>query len=61
MRSRTPLPGRPGGWTWHLGLPGRTGTLEVNEWQGRAWLRLPSNRASARVEEVAEELDRLEQ
>ena len=59
LRSRTALAGRPGGTTWHLGLPGRTGTLELNGWQGRVWLRVASNRAAAWVERVAEELGRL--
>jgi hypothetical protein len=33
------LAGRAGSHHWHLGFPDRTGTLELNEWQKRVWVR----------------------
>lgn len=59
VRWRGVLAGHPGGVQWRLGLPGRTGTLELNESAGRTWLRVSPSRASAWVTRVAEELARL--
>ena len=46
ITSRRELAGRPGSSHWHLRIPDRAGTLELNEWQGRVWKCLqPSTRA----------------
>ncbi len=56
VRARTALPEHPGGTRWRLSLPGRTGTLDLNRWQGRVWFSLVSTRAGSWAETVAEEL-----
>jgi hypothetical protein len=40
VRSERPLAGRSGSRHWHLGIPGRAGTLELSEWEGRAWVKV---------------------
>jgi hypothetical protein len=39
-RSERELAGRPGSRHWHLGFPDRSGTLELNEWEGRVWVKV---------------------
>lgn len=38
--SERELAGRPGSKHWHLHMPDRNGTLELNEWKGRAWVKV---------------------
>jgi hypothetical protein len=40
VRSGRELAGRAGSRHWHLGMPARAGTLELNEWQGRVWVKV---------------------
>jgi hypothetical protein len=40
VRSERELAGRTGSRHWHLRMPGRRGTLELNEWQNRAWVKV---------------------
>ncbi len=40
VRSERELAGRIGSHHWHLRMPGRPGTLEVNEWQDRVWVKV---------------------
>jgi hypothetical protein len=40
VRSERELAGRPGSHHWHLGLPDTRGTLELNEWRGRVWVKV---------------------
>jgi hypothetical protein len=44
VRSERELAGRAGSHHWHLSLPGRTGTLELSEWQGRVWVKVHPRR-----------------
>jgi len=40
VRSERQLAGRDGSRHWHLWIPGRAGTLELNEWAGRVWVKV---------------------
>jgi len=40
VQSERELAGRAGSRHWHLRKPGQAGTLELNEWQGRAWVKV---------------------
>jgi hypothetical protein len=40
VRSERELAGRTGSHHWHLRMPGRAGTLELNEWQNRVWVKV---------------------
>ena len=40
VTSERELAGRPGSKHWHLRMSGHSGTLELNEWQGRVWLKI---------------------
>jgi hypothetical protein len=40
VRSERELAGRSGSHHWHLRIPGRPGTLELNEWQSRVWVKV---------------------
>jgi hypothetical protein len=40
VRSERELAGRSGSHHWHLRIPGRPGTLELNEWQNRVWVKV---------------------
>lgn len=40
VRSERNLAGRDGGRHWHLGIPGRPGTLELSESAGRVWAKV---------------------
>lgn len=39
ITSRRELARRTGSTHWHLSIPGRAGTLELNEWRGRVWVK----------------------
>ena len=59
IQSERPLAGRPGSKHWHLRIPGRAGTLELNEWQGRVWVKVHPLRAGAWAPELARELSEI--
>src|SRR3954471_20806777 len=40
VRSERELAGRSGSRHWHLGIPGRPGTLELSECEDRVWLKV---------------------
>jgi hypothetical protein len=58
IRSERELAGRAGSRHWHLGVPGRPGTLELNEWKSRVWVKVHPLRdggwASAMAHELSE-------
>jgi hypothetical protein len=41
---------------WHLGIPGRPGTLELNEWEDRVWVKVHPLRDGGWATDVAHEL-----
>jgi hypothetical protein len=40
VRSEREPAGRAGSRHWHLGISGRRGTLELNEWESRVWVKV---------------------
>jgi hypothetical protein len=40
VRSERQLAGKPGSHHWHPGIPGRPGTVELNEWRERVWVNV---------------------
>jgi hypothetical protein len=56
VRSERELAGRAGSHHWHLGLPGRTGTLELSEWQNRVWVKVHPRRDGGWATVFAREL-----
>jgi hypothetical protein len=56
VRSERELAGRTGSHHWHLGMPGRPGTLELNEWQNRVWVKVHSLRDGGWATSLAYEL-----
>ena len=56
VRSERELAGRAGSHHWHLGLPGRSGTLELSEWQDRVWVKVHPRRDGGWATELAHEL-----
>ena len=40
VRTERELAGRTGSHHWHLRVPGRPGTLELNAWQNRVWVNV---------------------
>lgn len=56
VRSERELAGRVGSHHWHLGIPGRSGTLELNEWQNRVWAKVHPLRDGGWAESLAQEL-----
>jgi hypothetical protein len=56
VASHRELAGRPGSHHWHLRIPGRTGTLELNDWEGHAWVKVHPLREGTWVVEFAQEL-----
>jgi hypothetical protein len=65
VRSERELAGRAGSRHWHLGIPGRRGTLELNAWENRVWVKVHPLRdggwASALAHELTEWRNRLGQ
>lgn len=57
--SRRELAGRPGSNHWHLRTPGRAGTLELSEWQGKVWAKVHPLREGTWAVGLATELGRL--
>jgi hypothetical protein len=56
IRSERELAGRAGSHHWHLRMPGRPGTLELNEWQNRVWVKVHPLRDGGWATAVAYEL-----
>ena len=56
VRSERELAGRPGSRHWHLRIPGRPGTLELNEWQDRVWVKVHPLRDGGWATAVSHEL-----
>jgi hypothetical protein len=56
VQSKRQLAGRPGSRHWHLRIPGRTGTLELNEWQGKVWVKVHPMRDGGWAHDFAHEL-----
>lgn len=56
VRSERELAGRVGSRHWHLGIPGRAGTLELNEWQNRVWMKVHPLRDGGWATDLAREL-----
>ena len=56
VKNQRQLAGRPGSRHWHLGIPGRPGTLELNEWQNRVWVKVHPLRDAGWVSALAREL-----
>ena len=56
VRSERELAGRCGSHHWHLRLPGRAGTLELNEWQDRVWVKVHPRRDGGWAVALAREL-----
>ena len=56
VRSERELAGRAGSRHRHLGMPGRPGTLELNEWQNRVSVKVHPLRDGGRATSLAQEL-----
>jgi hypothetical protein len=56
VRSERELAGRVGSHHWHLGIPGQSGTLELNKWQNRVWVKVHPLRDGGWAESLAHEL-----
>jgi hypothetical protein len=59
VQSERELSGRAGSHHWHLRIPGRAGTLELNEWQNRAWVKVHPLRDGGWATALAHELTAL--
>jgi hypothetical protein len=55
-RSERELAGRTSSHQWHLRMPGRPGTLELNEWQNRVWVKVHPLRDGGWATALAHEL-----
>jgi hypothetical protein len=56
VRSERELAGCPGSRHWHLGIPGRAGTLELSEWENRVWVKVHPLRDGGWARALAHEL-----
>jgi hypothetical protein len=56
ITSQRELAGCTGSTHWHLRIPGQPGTLELNEWQGRVWVKVHPRREGTWAEGLAQEL-----
>jgi hypothetical protein len=56
VQSERPLAARPGSRHWHLRIPGRAGTLELNEWHERTWVKVHPRREGGWAGALAHEL-----
>jgi hypothetical protein len=56
VRSERQLAGRIGSRHWHLRVPGRPGTLELNSWQDRVWVNVHPLRDGGWATSLAQEL-----
>jgi hypothetical protein len=59
IQSVRELAGRAASKHWHLRVPGRAGTLELNEWHGRVWVKVHPRREGDWARELARELSKL--
>lgn len=59
ITSQRELAGCAGSSHWHLRIPGQSGTLELNEWQGRVWVKVHPLREGAWANQLARELANL--
>jgi len=59
VRSERELAGRTGSRHWHLRIPGRPGTLELNAWQNRVWVNVHPLRDGGWAISMARELSAL--
>jgi hypothetical protein len=56
VQSERELAGKAESRHWHLRIPRRAGTLELNEWQGRVWVKVHPLRDGGGVSDFASEL-----
>jgi len=56
VRSERELAGRAGSHHWHLRIPGRRGTLELNAWRNRVWVKVHPLRDGGWAVALAHEL-----
>jgi len=56
VRSERELAGCAGSRHWHLAIPGRPGTLELNDWQERVWVKVHPLRDGGWASDLAREL-----
>jgi hypothetical protein len=56
VRSERELAGLTGSRHWHLRIPGRPGTLELNAWQDRVWVKVHPLRDGGWAKPFAREL-----
>ncbi|HVB09800.1 MAG TPA: hypothetical protein VNM16_05465 [Bacillota bacterium] len=56
VRSKRVLAGRPGSRHRHLAAPGRPGTLELNAWRDRVWVKVHPLRDGGWARSLAHEL-----
>jgi hypothetical protein len=56
VKSERALAGRAGSRHWHLAVPGRPGTLELNAWQDHVWVKVHPRRAGDWAPGLAREL-----
>jgi hypothetical protein len=59
ITSQRELAGCAGSTHWHLRIPEQPGTLELNEWQGRVWVKVHPLREGAWANQLAQELANL--
>lgn len=59
VTSQRELAGRAGSSHWHLSIPGRAGTLELNRWRERVWVKVHPRREGAWAPALAHELSSL--
>src|SRR6266571_1235427 len=56
VRTERELARHPGSRHWHLGIPGRVGTLELSELEGRVWVQVHPRRDGGWASDLAREL-----
>jgi hypothetical protein len=56
VRSLRELSGRPGSRHYHLVIPGKPGTLELNDWQGSAWFSVNERRDCGWATDLARDI-----
>jgi hypothetical protein len=61
IRSESPLGSCAGGRHWHLHIPGRAGTLELNECRGQVSVKVHPRRDGGWASIVAAELHEMQQ
>jgi hypothetical protein len=56
VQSERELAGRAGSRHWHLRIPGRAGTLELNAWHDRVWVKVHPLRDGGWASDLARDL-----